>query len=325
MHWLHAIGRLKPGARPSGIQSEVTVELQRWLRAQPDLTSNDKSQISKQHITIAPGGGGVTQMQDQTKAGIRLLVIIAGLVLLIACANIANLLLSRGAAARSDTAIRVALGAPRRRLMSQIITESVLLAIVGGAVGLLVASLGARAILLIAFRGAHFVPIHPTPSLAVLGFAFLLSLATGIIFGAVPAWTTSRANPADALRGALHARPLFAASKVAGGGPGCAFGGPADRGRAAYPKLRNVESQNFGFEPQTRLIVRVNPALAGYKPSQLYGLTSNLNSAFRKFPSGSISEWVIQNTPALPSGSQWLLPVAALLAASFMASRATIR
>jgi predicted permease len=286
LHWLHVIGRLKPGAQPTGIQSEVTLELQRWLRTQPDLTAYEKSQIGKQHITIGPGGSGVTQMQDQTKAGLRLLVIIAGLVLLIACANIANLLLARGAAARSDTAIRVALGAPRRRLMTQILTESVVLAVIGGAAGLFVAFLGARAILLVAFRGSHYVPINPTPSLAVLGFAFLLSLATGIIFGGAPAWITSRSDPADVLHGAgrstrdrssLPRRSLVvvqvALSLVLLIGAGL-----------LTQSLRNVENQNFGFEPQNRLVVRVNPALAGYKPSQLYGLYQQLEQRLPQIP-----------------------------------------
>src|SRR5579884_2717011 len=123
-----------------------------------------------------PRRGWRDQMQDQTKSGLRLLMIIAGLVLLIACANIANLFLARGAAARAETAIRVALGARRRTLIRQILSESILFAVVGGVAGLFVAFAGARAILLIAFRGAHYIPINPTPSLAVLGFAFLLSL-----------------------------------------------------------------------------------------------------------------------------------------------------
>ncbi|MGH9401308.1 MAG: ABC transporter permease, partial [Terriglobia bacterium] len=286
MHWLHVIGRLKPGVRLASIQPEVTVELQRWLRAQPDLTAYDRSQIPKQHITIAPGGGGVTSMQDQTKSGLLLLMIIAGIVLLIACANIANLFLARGAATRSDTAIRVALGAPRMRLIRQIITESVLLAVLGGLAGLVIAFVGTRAILLVAFRGAHFVPISSTPSLAVLGFAFLLSLMTGVIFGAAPAWVTSHAHPADALRGA----------------------GRSTRDRSSLPRkalvvlqvalsvvlligaglltesLRNVENQNFGFTPQGRLIVRVNPALAGYKPEQLYGLYQQLAQRLPQIP-----------------------------------------
>jgi predicted permease len=286
MHWLHVIGRLKPGARLASIQPEITVELQRWLSGQPDLTAYDRSQISKQHITVAPGGGGVTEMRDETKSGLRVLIIIAGLVLLIACANIANLFLARGAATRSDTAIRVALGAPRTRLIRQIITESVLLGVLGGLAGLIVAFLGTRAILLVAFRGAHYVPISSTPSLAVLGFAFLLSLVTGVIFGAAPAWVTSHADPADALRGAgrstgdrssLPRKSLVvlqvALSVVLLIGAGL-----------LTASLRNLEGQNFGFEPQGRLIVRVDPALAAYKPDQLYGLYQELEQRLPQIP-----------------------------------------
>ncbi|HEV2493567.1 MAG TPA: ABC transporter permease [Terriglobia bacterium] len=285
-HWLYVIGRLKPGVRPASVQSEVTVELQRWLSVQPDLTAHDRSELGKQHIVVAPAGGGVRNLQRETSAGLRLLMIISGLVLLIACANIANLLLARGAATRFETAIRVALGAPRRRLIRQIITESVVLAILGGLAGLVVAFAGTRTILWLAFRGAHYIPISPTPSLAVLGFAFLLSLVTGVVFGVAPAWVTSHSDPAEALRGA----------------------GRSTRDRSSLPRkslvvlqvalsailligaglltqtLRNLENQRFGFETQGRLIVRVNPALAGYKPEKLYGLYQQLEQRLPQIP-----------------------------------------
>ncbi len=286
LHWLHSIGRLKPGEKPAVVQTEVTTELQRWLGVQPDLTAYERSQLSKQHIIVAPGGEGVANMQDQARDGLRLLVIIAGLVLLIACANIANLLLARSASKRFETAVRVALGAPRSRLIRQVLTESVLLAVLGGIAGLLVAYFGARTLLLIAFRGAHYVPINASPSPVVLGFAFLLSLVTGVIFGAAPAWITSHAHPAEALHGA----------------------GRTTRDRSSLPQkslvviqvalsivlligaglltesLRNLQNQNFGFEPQGRLIVRVDPALAGYKPDQLYGLYQQFQQQLSQIP-----------------------------------------
>ena len=194
LHWLYIIGRLKPGAQPASVQSELTAEVQHWQGAQPDLTAQNRSELGKQHIVLAPGGGGVALLQAISATGLRLLMATSGLVLLIACANIANLMLARGAARRTETAIRSALGAPRRRLIRQMLTESILLAVLGGAAGLIVAWSGARAILQIAFRGAGYVPISPNPSLPVLGFAFAVSLVTGIIFGVAPAWVASRCD-----------------------------------------------------------------------------------------------------------------------------------
>ena len=285
-HWLYIIGRLKRGARPASVQSEVTVELKRWLEAQPDLSAHDRSELGKQQIVLAAAGVGVANLQSENAAGLRLLAVISGLVLLIACANIANLLLARGAATRLQTAIRMALGAPRRRLIRQTITESVLLAVVGGAAGLFVAFAGTRAILLLAFRGAHYVPISPVPSLPVLGFAFLLSLVTGVIFGVAPAWITSHSDPIDALRGAgrstrdrssLVRRSLVvvqvALSAVLLFGAGL-----------LSQSLRNLEDQNFGFETRGRLIIGVDPSLAGYKPERLFGLYLQLQQRLPQIP-----------------------------------------
>lgn len=211
---------------------------------------------------------------------------ITGLVLLVACANIANLLLARGAATRFETAIRVALGAPRQRLIRQIITESVFLAIPGGLAGLVVAFVGARTILLLAFRGAHFIPIDPKPSLPVPGFAFLLSLVTGIVFGVAPAWITSHSDPIDALRGvgrstrgrgSLARRSLvvvqvaFSAVLLIGA-------------RLLTQSLRNLENQRFGFEPRGRVIVKLNANLNGYKPEKLYGLYQQVEQRLTQIP-----------------------------------------
>lgn len=284
--WLYLIGRLKPGAKPASVQSEVTVELQQWLTAQPDLTARDRADLSKQHIVVVPAGGGVTNMRQETAAGLRLLMTISGLVLLIACANIANLLLARGAASRSDTAIRVALGAPRWRLIGQVLTESILLAVLGGVAGLYLAYAGTRTILLVAFRGAHYVPIGADPSLPVLGFAFLLSLATGVVFGAAPAWITSHSDPAEALRGAGRstrdraslARKALVVVQVALSAVLLIGAGLLTQ------SLRHLENQSFGFETEGRLDVRVDPALAGYKPEKLFGLYQQIEQRFPQIP-----------------------------------------
>ena len=157
--------------------------------------------------------------------GLRLLMIVSGLVLLIACANLANLLLARRTAGRVQSSIRTALGAPRSRLVRQTLLESLLLAFLGGVAGLLVATLGADGILLLAFRGADFVPIHTEPSRSVLLFAFALSLVTGVVFGLVPAWIAARFDPADVLRGveSLHGKLRDPSPEIAGGGAGRAF------------------------------------------------------------------------------------------------------
>ena len=308
LHWLYIIGRLKPGARPASVQSELTVQLQRSISAQPDLTAHDRSELGKQHIVVAPGGGGVANLQQETGAGLRLLMMIAGLVLLIACANIANLLLARGAATRFETAIRVALGAPRHRLIRQMITESVLLGILGGLAGLFVAYEGTRTILLLAFRGAHYVPISPAPSLQVLGFAFLLSLVTGIVFGVAPAWITSHSDPAEALRGAGRstrdrsslARKALVAVQVA-------LSAILLTGAGLLTQtLRNLENQRFGFETEGRVIVRVNPALAGYKPEKLYGLYQQLQQRLPQIP-GVISASYSIYSPM--RGDNWSLGI----------------
>jgi predicted permease len=287
IEWLYVFGRLKPDVAPEPVEARLTVELQEWLGSHREvIPERDWKDISRQHIRLTSAAGGVGQMQAAYAAGLRLLITLSGLVLLIACANIANLLLARGSANRSQTAVRLALGAPRQRLIRQMLTESVLLALAGGAAGLYVAYAGTHAILLLAFRGAHYIPIDARPSLPVLGFALLLSLATGIGFGIAPAWMASQSDPADALRGAGRStgdrysvvqKPLvilqvaFSIVLLIGAG-------------LVTESLRNLENQRFGFVTDGRLIVNIDPSLAGYTPDKLYGLYQRLEQTLPQIP-----------------------------------------
>jgi predicted permease len=286
-NWLYMVGRLKPGVSTEALQGKMSGSLRQWLGTQPAYTRNGGATlIPKQHVVIVPGGAGIQNLQKQTGKGLYLLMTISGLVLLVACANVANLLLARGATRRAETSIRMALGAARSRLIRQMLTESVLLGCMGGLAGLAVAYAGTRMILSLAFPEAPNLPIAASPSLPVLGFAFLLSLATGVVFGIVPAWITSHSDPAEALRGvsrstrdraSLPQRSLIvlqaALSLVMLVGAGL-----------LTKSLRNMEHQDFGLQTDNRYVLHLFPAGAGYSPEKLPALYQQLEQQFGSLP-----------------------------------------
>jgi len=285
-HWLQLIGRLDAAARPAAAQARVTAELRQWLLAQTDLSLEERKHIAKQVVAVVPGGAGVSVLQNRFASALHLLLALSGLVLLIACANIANLLLARGTTQRTQIAVRLALGAGRARLLRQALTESALLGVVGGAAGLLVAFAGTRALLALAFRGAQSIPISPAPSLPVLGFTFALSLLTGLAFGIAPALLASRFDPAETLRAGSRAtrdtsglpqRSLVvvqtALSLVLLAGAGL-----------LTRSLAKLESQDFGFATAGRLIVKVDPLLARYAPERLPNLYQQLEQRLGALP-----------------------------------------
>jgi predicted permease len=235
---------------------------------------------------IVPGGGGIQSLQQETGTGLKMLMILSSVVLLIACANIANLLLARATARRSDVAVRMALGAGRTRVVRQIITESVLLSCIGGLVGLVVAYAGSHTILALAFPDAHNLPIDASPSLPVLGFAFLVALVTGILFGLAPAWLSAHAQPAEVLRGAnrttrdsasLPQRALVvfqaALSMVL-------LAGAILMTRS----LANLEHQNFGLATANRYVTFLDPEGAGYDVTRVQNLYRQIEDHFASLP-----------------------------------------
>ena len=286
-NWLYVIGRLKPGVNVGPLQAKMSNSLRVWLGTVKRYTENGGSTvIPKQHLVIVPAGGGIQNLQQETSKGLYLLMTLSGLVLLVACANVANLLLARGATRKVETSIRMALGAARTRLIRQMLTESVLLACLGGLAGLFVAFEGSRTILALAFPNSPHLPITANPSLPVLGFAFLLSLLTGIVFGIVPAWITSHSDPAEALRGlnrstrdrtSVPQKSLIvfqaAMSLVLLVGAGL-----------LTKSLRNLEHQDFGIQTANRYVVHIDPAGAGYTPEKLPALYQALEQRFGSLP-----------------------------------------
>ncbi len=286
-NWLYVIGRLKPGVAAGVLQQKLSGRLRDWLRTQDNYTRNGgASQIAKQHIVLAPGGAGIQSLQQQAGKGLYLLLAISGLVLLVTCANVANLLLARGSKRKTETSIRMALGAARHRLVRQMLTESILLACLGGLAGLVVAYAGTKALLALAFPDSPHNMIDSSPSLAVLGFAFLLSLVTGVTFGIVPAWITSNGDPAEALRGvnrstgergSLPQKSLIVFQ--------AALSLVLLVGASLLTKsLENMEHQNFGIKTSNRYVLHIDPAGAGYTPEKLAVLYRKLKDQFSELP-----------------------------------------
>ncbi len=286
-HWLYLLGRVRPGTSIPALQAKITTSLRQWLYTRPVLTANGGNNIiPKMHVVLTKGGGGIQSLQQETGKGLKMLMILSSVVLLIACANIANLLLARSTARRGDISLRMALGAGRRRVTRQVLTESVLLSCIGGLFGLAVAYLGSHTILALAFPDAHNMPIDASPSPAILGFAFLVSLMTGVLFGTAPAWMASHAQPAEALRGANR----------------------STRDRSSLPQkalvifqaalslvllagailmtqtLINLEHQNFGVTTTNRYVLHFDPAGAGYTIERLPALYRQIEDRFSALP-----------------------------------------
>ncbi len=288
--WLRVIGRLRAGATTDGMSARMTGVLRQWMQSDsaypadwlPGITQGLPNQI----ITVVPAGAGVGSMKEQYARSLQILLGVCGLVLLIACANVANLLLARGIARRGQTAIRLAMGASRRQIVTQALIESVLLAIGGAIAGLIVAVGAARLLLSLAFAGATFLPIDIRPAPVVLAFASGLALITGIIFGAAPAWLATRTDPIDALRGAgrgtsdhssfarralLVVQATLSVVLVAGS-------------TMLARSLGNLERQDFGYQLENRVLVSINRPPSDYTPERLAALYQNIAEQLDRLP-----------------------------------------
>jgi predicted permease len=299
--WLRMIGRVRPGASTAGMAPRLTGALRQWMQYDSGYPSNWMPDVikmlPKQVINVVPAGAGVAVMKEEYGRSLQILLAVCGMVLLIACANVANLLLARGVARRGQTAVRLALGATPRQIVGQALTESILLAIGGAIAGLLVATGAARLLLALAFHSAHFLPISATPSIAVLAFAFALALVTGIIFGAAPAWLATRTDPADALRGSgrgTRDRSTFARKAllvVQATVSVVLVAGATMLGRS----LNKLEHQDFGYKVQGRVEVDINNPPSSYTQPRLAALYRQLEEQLNRMPGVQSSGLALYN------------------------------
>jgi predicted permease len=297
--WAYIVGRVRPGVSIAAVQQKTSAILrQQFATFQVFQSQRGKVFLGRAHVVLTPGGAGIQQLQQDYGAHLKLLTWIAGLVLLVACANIANLLLVRGMSRRMEMSVRTALGAQRVRIVRQLLTESVLLAGLGGFAGLAIAYGGARMLLMLAFPGEQRVPIEASPSLTVIGFACVLSLVTGVLFGVAPAWIAAQAQPADALRSgkrtttggaSLLQRSLVvlqaALSLVLLVGAGL-----------FAESLNKLETADMHLDATNRYIIHINPAAAGYAQTQLEALYRTMEAQFHALP-GVVKVGIATYTP----------------------------
>jgi macrolide transport system ATP-binding/permease protein len=322
--WAYIIGRTKPGTSRVALQAKASAALkQQFVPLKTFTDQRAQKVLPRTHVLLTPGGGGIQNMQDDYKDHLKLLQWIAALVLLIACANIANLLLVRGMSRRAELSIRSALGAQRSRIVRQLLTESVLVSGMGGLLGLAVSYLGAHALLALAFPNQHNMPISASPSALVIGFAFVLSLVTGILFGLAPALMAARTQPAEALRSnarttAHGASLLQRALVVLQAALSLVLLVAAGLFAQSLNKAENVDMK---LDTTNRYIAHINPQAAGYKNTEVeplyqtivdrfHGIPGVLKAGLATYTPMESNNWGsgvrIQGEPDLNKGASWV-------------------
>jgi predicted permease len=199
---LYIIGRMKPGVSIEQANVEANLLFKQALREYAGLQPSPERlrDIHQASVELTPAGRGLSQLRFSFSKPLRALMAVVGLVLLIACANVANLLLVRGAARRKEFAVRFSLGAGRLRLIRQLGAESLLLAAIGGVLGVLIAWRGSRALVWMASTGPRPLPLDVAPNARVLCFTLLASLLSVVIFGMAPALRATRVEIGPALK-----------------------------------------------------------------------------------------------------------------------------
>ena len=283
--WLNMIGRLKPGVPIEQAQASAVTGLRQFLTAErgDQLNDQDRQAIENSYMTLAPGARGISGLRSFYSRALRMLMVIVALVLVIACANVGNLLLSRAAARQGEISLRQALGASRWQLVRQLLTESLLLAIIGGIGGILLAQWGVS---LLVTQLAATSPLDVKPDSTVLLFTLAVSLLSGVLFGLAPALRATKTDLTTALKeksthgrkGRFNLGSTLVVAQVAVSLVLLVGAGLFAR------SLIKLQQEDLGFNKDNVLLASVDTRLAGYKPDDLSNVYRQLYERLSSLP-----------------------------------------
>jgi predicted permease len=284
--WVVMMGRLRAGVTSQQALAEMKVLFVQSMTA--GLKPAPKPQLLPR-VQLASASQGINELRQRFSKPLWLLMALVALVLLIACANVANLLLARATTRQKEIAVRLAMGAGRQRLIRQLLTESLLLSFLGGAAGLLFAFWGTHVLLALMASGRDRVSLTVSPDAAILGFAVAVSLFTGVLFGLVPALRATRLDLTPSLKenagtagAATGAKSTLSPALVVAQIAVCIL--LLTAGGLFVGTLENLENQNLGFDQHHLLLFALNPAEAGYKGIRFANFCQQLLSRIQALP-----------------------------------------
>jgi len=291
--WLQVIARRKPGVSVAQAKVDAELVFQQYLKSQigTGITNADTKAFLDQHVPLKEGSRGGSVVHEEFGKPLLILMGVVGLVLLIACANVANLLLARARSRQKEIAVRISLGAGRGRLFRQLLTESLLLAGLGGAVGLLLAQWADALLLQMVSRSESPIPLDVHVDWKILGFTLGVSLLTGILFGVAPAFRAVRLDLNTILKG--NARGVVG---TAGGSGRIPLGKMLVVGQVAVSlvllvvaalfvhSFTNLTRVPLGFDRDHLLLFDVSPLEAGYQVPAIEQLYKDLQARIAALP-----------------------------------------
>jgi predicted permease len=279
--WLQAFGRLQPGVTPQRAEAALALLLDR-LKADPATLDGLPRLIGR--LRVVDGSQGLGRLREQFSLPLRILAAMVGVVLLIACANVATLLLARASTRQREIAIRLAIGAGRRRLVRQLLTESLLLVVIGGSLGLLLSWWGSRVLIVMGGAQGQPIDVDVTPDARILAFTALVSLGAVILFGLAPSLSASRVDVSAALKQTPGTRlrvrlsPILVVAQVA-------LSLLLMTGAALFfQTVHNLRTRDLGFDAESLVQVQTHPEASGYRSQELPGVTRRIVERLRAAP-----------------------------------------